>query len=97
MTVKEISKELQSISAEVAVLRRQREDMANKAVQALSDVSPADVQMLSTVVPLLAEIVTYTVEDIKNNQHDEVVKIKSVMSDLQTYIESRLSYYEEQL
>lgn len=95
--ISQLSARLQTLSTESEIMRRGRKEEASKAIVVLRRISEADVEMLSAIAPKLKVIVHYTEEDLIANKNDEVITIKEVLSQLDTYLEERLRYYEEQL
>lgn len=96
-SVNELSKRLHSIQTEIEVRDRKRMEEAGKLVKALSAISKKDVEMLSNIVPELGVVVTYTEEQFLENKNGEVQMVQNVMNKLRTYLEQRLSFYEENL
>lgn len=96
-TVTQMSARLNKIELEYNLAVRKRADGVAKAVKALAEISKEDVEMLKGVAPTIAVIASYTEKDLMENLNGEVGLVHQAASELKTYLEHRLSFYEEQL
>ena len=96
-TVTQLSSRLNKIETEYAVASRRRAEGASRAFKALQEISTEDADLLKGIVPELAVVKTYTEESIAANLNKEVETIRRVAEDLRSYVEHRLTFYEDQL
>lgn len=96
-TVTQLSERLSKIELEYNLALRRREEGVKKAIKALREITPDDVELLQGVVPGLATVVHYTEQDLMDNLQGEVAMVQKVTEDLAGYLEHRLRFYEEQL
>lgn len=88
---------LNRLRTELEVDKRRRTEEIQKIKSALSEIDKEDVELLDSVVPGLKVIVNYSIEDLRSNSNGELDNIKSVADTLRSFIEQRLSYYEEEV
>lgn len=96
-SVTQLSERLSKIELEYNLAVRKREDGVKKAIRALSEITPEDVELLQGVVPGLAVVTQYTEKDLMENLQGEVAMVQQVVHELTDYLEHRLRFYEEQL
>lgn len=88
---------LNRLRTELEVDKRRRMEEIQKIKAALSEIDKEDIELLDSVVPGLKVIVNYSIEDLRSNPNGELDNIKSVADTLRSFIEQRLSYYEEEV
>lgn len=88
---------LNRLRTELEVDKRRRTEEIQKIKSALSEIDKEDIELLDSVVPGLKVIVNYSIEDLRSNSNEELDNIKSVADTLRSFIEQRLSYYEEEV
>lgn len=88
---------LNRLRTELEVDKRRRTEEIQKIKSALSEIDKEDIELLDSVVPGLKVIVNYSIEDLRSNSNGELDNIKSVADTLRSFIEQRLSYYEEEV
>ena len=96
-TVTQLSSRLNKIETEYTVAARRRAENAHRAFKAISEISDADFELVKSVVPNLAVIRTFTEKDLMENLNGEIDMVRKAATDLRTYVEHRLAFYEEQL
>lgn len=96
-TLAQLSDRLQRLSTEVEIAKRKQKEDVAKAVKAISEINPDDVEVLSTLVPHLKDVVNFTEEDLLSNTESSFSIISQTKETLRKYLEERLSFYEEQL
>ncbi len=88
---------LNRLRTELEVDKRRRMEEIQNIKAALSEIDKEDIELLDSVVPGLKVIVNYSIEDLRSNPNGELDNIKSVADTLRSFIEQRLSYYEEEV
>ncbi len=96
-TVAQLSSRLNKLEMEYKVAERRRIEEIDKAVTALASIKPEDVELLKGVVPELSAVVKFTKQDLMDDMNGEVAMLRKVTTDLESYLERRLTFYEEQL
>lgn len=96
-SISALNRRLQALETESEIARRKCDEEAQRAVKALREISPDDVEMLSGIVPSIRLIVEYKESDLRQNKNGEIDTILSVMTRLREYLEARLAFYEDQL
>lgn len=95
--ITQLSSRLQKLTTEYEIAMRSRKEEAAKAVSALSKIAKEDVDLLAPIAPKLRIVVEYTEEDLIQNVNGEVATLSEVMSQLDSYLDARLRFYEDQL
>lgn len=96
-TLANLSTRLNKVDVEYKLAQRNKVEQANRAYKALSMITDEQVELLKGVVPAIAIIKTYTVDDIMKNKHGESALIAEVRDALTKLAEERITFYEGQL
>lgn len=97
LSVEEFGRRVRSLQTEVEIANRTRQAEAARARKALDGIQEKDIELLAPIIPELPRVYKFTVQEILNNEHGEVEAITAVVESLRSYLDQRLSYYEEQL
>lgn len=92
-----LDERLRALKMEVEISERHKSESAQKAASFLAKISDNDIALLAPIVPEIIGIRTLTAENIQGNKHGEVKALQDIMQKLSSYLDERLTYYENSL
>ena len=92
-----LNQRIQAVDTEVAVAQRTRSAKATEAFASLRDLTEQQIEMAARIAPEIRIVVGYTKEQLFNNENGEEAVLDKVITDLVSYVENRLTYWESLL